>query len=290
MAPQYNYLAGDITNAYSDKTKLVTRSLVALNLADATYPAMLVVFDRVTAAKPKLRKAWVLHSLQEPKIDGTTTTVVCDGTVYLGTDRYGGKLEVRSLLPESPTVRKIGGPGKEFWVESTQTNYEPRKRPEQRHVDLAEAGAWRIEISPLRATKTDYFLHTLTVMDATVKAGPKVEAICSEQYVGIAALDRVVLFSRSPAPQTKAAFELTQPGNTHVLICDLAPGLWRVTCDGESVAVDQPVTQSVGSLYITGGRGRYELIRTSEVAPPEAPAAFWTDLARASQTSVGNDD
>jgi heparin/heparan-sulfate lyase len=56
QTPEYTYLKGDITRAYSEKVRQVVRSFVFLNLRNARVPAALVLFDRVVAADPALRK------------------------------------------------------------------------------------------------------------------------------------------------------------------------------------------------------------------------------------------
>ncbi|MCD6364889.1 MAG: hypothetical protein J7M14_03350, partial [Planctomycetes bacterium] len=47
MTPEYSYIAGDITGAYTKKVSSATRSMVTLNLSNEKYPCMLVVFDRL---------------------------------------------------------------------------------------------------------------------------------------------------------------------------------------------------------------------------------------------------
>ncbi len=255
MAPLYGYLAGDITRAYGNgKAALVTRSMVALNTGDATYPAALVVFDRVTSTDASFKKTWLLHSIQEPTVSGSTTTIVRD------TDGYGGKLVVETLLPDSPAIVTVGGPGREWWIESTQRNY-------QGFGD--EAGAWRVEVSPAARSLADHFLHVLTVMDATTAAGPAVERLTAGDLVGARVLDRAVLFSLTGEVLASGTLTLDAPGPTQVLVCDLLPGPWTVRRDGAVVAT--PTATADGKcIYFTGSAGTYTLGAGGVVAP--APA------------------
>ncbi|MFH1267619.1 MAG: hypothetical protein ABIK89_18025, partial [Planctomycetota bacterium] len=117
-------------------------------------PASLVVFDRVHSTTPEFKKKWLLHSIQEPKINDRTVTVVRDEAPY------GGELFIESLLPARATVTKIGGPGKEFWVESLGKNFPVQKPPP------SEPGAWRIEVSPAEPAAADRFLHVLRACPA----------------------------------------------------------------------------------------------------------------------------
>ncbi len=214
MAPEYSYLAGDITQAYTDKVRLVTRSMVMLNTGNPACPAVLVVFDRVAAREPAFRKTWLLHTPQEPTIAGRTTTVLRDQPPY------HGKIEVHTLLPESVEIRKIGGPGRDFWVESVGRNFPaflaPRPRndnlnppthPRDADPDIGIDG-WRVEVSPAVPRAGDLFLHVMTVMDASTAAGPRVERFGDDRTLGVLVLDRAVVISSQENLQTEARFTL----------------------------------------------------------------------------------
>jgi len=101
--PDYTLLQGDITEAYSKKVRHVTRSFVFLNLRDEQVPAALIVFDRVVSADPAFRKYWLLHTLEEPRIDSTSAVVDC--TEHGGS----GRLTLDVLLPAGSTPAPGGG-------------------------------------------------------------------------------------------------------------------------------------------------------------------------------------
>lgn len=269
--PEYSYIAGDITKAYTDKVRLVTRSMVTLHTDDATYPVALVVFDRIVASDPSFKKTWLLHTPQEPQIAGHMTTAIRDQGLY------HGKMEVQTLLPESADIRKIGGAGKDFWVESVSRNF-PAKAASEADVGV---GGWRVEVSPAKQQASDRFLHVMTVMDAAVPAGPKVERFGNNKVIGVTVLDRAVLFNAADELQKEIAFPLPAGGkaNMKILVCDLAPGYWRVTCDGRERYARLPVSEAAASLYFEGPAGRYEIKRIDEIIPGDPPATFWKDLA-----------
>ncbi len=56
QSPEYSYLKGDITQAYSSKVKEVKRSFVFLNLRNTSVPAVFIVFDRVVSSNPAFKK------------------------------------------------------------------------------------------------------------------------------------------------------------------------------------------------------------------------------------------
>jgi len=251
--PDYSYIAGEITDAYSaHKVSQVTRSMVTLNTHNEKYPCIFVVLDRVVATDPEFRKTWLLHSIQEPKVEGKITTVIRDEKAY-GGGEYSGKLMVESLLPEEVTINKVGGSGKEFWVESTQTNYaiEPKG-------DAAEPGAWRIEVSPVAKNKSDIFLNVLSVMDKNTPDAPNVQKIEEGDLVGANVLDMAILFSKSGQLLETAQFDITGEGETKILVCDLKPGVWFMKRDDAEISRPQ-VGDAGKCIYLIGLPGRYSM-------------------------------
>ena len=154
MTPDYSYLKGDITKAYSDKVKEVKRSFMFLNLKSEDIPAALIVFDKIVSSNPEYKKQWLLHSIEEPTVkDGAFT-------VKRTKDGDSGMLYDTVLLPEKGNldINTIGGHGKEFWVNGENYPNEPRT-PDPTN----EKGAWRVEVSPKSPANEDYFLNVIQV-------------------------------------------------------------------------------------------------------------------------------
>src|SRR5262249_6608264 len=115
----YVYARGDGTRAYSPaKMALFERSLAYLPSADVLF-----VLDHVVARDPGYRKAWLLHGVAEPKVEGATSVraIGQGGTSHrdasLVTFEDGqGRLRVHALLPHEREVVSRGGPGFEFWT------------------------------------------------------------------------------------------------------------------------------------------------------------------------------
>jgi heparin/heparan-sulfate lyase len=251
--PAYTYLKGDLTAAYSDKVREVKRSFVFLNLGAAAVPAALVVFDRVVSANPAFTKTWLLHSIEEPAIAGATATLT------LTSHGWSGKLVNTTLLPEPDNLRleKVGGPGKEFWVDGK--NYPNATTPPD-----PETGAWRVELSPRRQAATDLFLNVIQVMDRDSAAARPlgVDRIESQDVIAIQVADRVVGFDprgdRNPGP---VAFLVRGAGPIKFLITDLAEGTWQVWRDGNVAIPALTVSADEGTACFQGPAGRYELRR-----------------------------
>jgi len=186
-APDYSYLTGDLTRAYSQKVRQVVRSFVFLNLRNPAVPAALVVFDRVVAADPSFKKYWLLHSLEEPRVEGSAAEV----------EREQGRMMLTALLPagDNQELSKVGGPGKEFWVFGKNYPTEPAQK------DLAqrsyEPGAWRLELSPRRPSEGDFFLVAMQVSERGSNARLPVALVEEGDQVGCKVGERKVLFSRA---------------------------------------------------------------------------------------------
>jgi len=138
----YTYAVGDATRSYSPaKLTLFRRHFLFLP------PDLFVVFDQVVSTNPSFRKAWILHSVNEPAVEGALATITSGD----------GRLVSLTVLPKNPIITKIGGPGKECWVDGGNwPSLEEREWP-------PEAGAWRLEVSPSEPANEDLFLHVLQV-------------------------------------------------------------------------------------------------------------------------------
>jgi len=137
--PLFTYTVGDATRSYtSAKLRLFRRHFLFLR------PNLFVVFDRVEATSPSFPKSWLLHCVDEPAVEGSVITIT----------NGPGHLTSRTVLPEHPVITKVGGPGKECWVEG-------RNWPAVEEEWTRDAGAWRVEVSPAAPAATDLFLHVL---------------------------------------------------------------------------------------------------------------------------------
>ena len=251
--PEYSYLKGDITKAYSPKVKDVKRSFVFLNFFSESVPAALIVFDRIVSSSQDFKKTWLLHSIEEPVVNGNTITV----SRTLNGD--SGMLTDTVLLPENgnASIEKIGGPGKEFWVAGANYPNSPR-RPDPAN----ERGAWRVELSPASPAVEDCFLNVMQISDNTCTSLYSAEKIDGDQVTGVRIADRVVTFSRdSETLYNSFSFDIDGEGDFKILVTDLKPGNWQVLKDGKIFIPAADVRPEEGLLYFTAPAGRYEFRR-----------------------------
>lgn len=263
MYPEYTYLKGDITKAYTSKVEDVRRSFVFLNMepngnADLNpegvvteVPAALIVYDHVVSSDKDFKKYWLLHSIEEPQ------TGKQEFTVMRTKDGDSGKLHCNVLLPDAD-LTKIGGHGKEFWVFGENYPNAATTRPDP----CNERGEWRVEVTPKKASKEDCFLNVMQVMDNTVKPLP-VQRIDAEKVVGAVISDRAVFFCRdSRQLSDEFTFEIPKSAGkkVKVLLTDLAEGKWTVKCGKKKIDTIQVSSES-GTLYFEAQPGEYTLER-----------------------------
>jgi len=255
VVPDYTYLKGDLTSAYSSKVKCVRRSFCFLNLGDPKVPAALIVFDRVVASSPHFRKYWLLHSIEEPRIDGNRITAARTR------DGDTGKLVSTALLPEygNLEIEAVGGKGKEFWVfGENHANDPPPDRP-----DVAnERGSWRVEISPREAAVENCFLNAMQVTDSANGDLLSVGLLRCGPVVGVHIGGRIVTFSRSSEPIARPfTLPVTRDGTHKILLTDLHEGTWQVQKDGKVYIAAVPVRSDDRVLYFEGSAGEYTFLR-----------------------------
>jgi heparin/heparan-sulfate lyase len=165
--PDYSYVAGDATDTYSkEKCRLALRQFLFLP------PDFFVIFDRVVSTQADYPKTWLLHSASEPRLRGDEFRC----------EYEGGRLYGRTLLPEEPRLKKIGGPGKQFW--SDGRNW-PLPKGYQTPDELPLLGQWRVEVSPGEKSKTDFFLHLIQVGEKGASNTVRSERISEQRQVGL---------------------------------------------------------------------------------------------------------
>ncbi len=161
----FMYVRGDATKSYSpSKMNSYIRQLVYLQ------PGIIVVMDRVVSTNPDFKKTWLLHSVNEPAIDKNSNSFeITEGE---------GRLVCVSVLPNKMKVSKIGGPGKEFLVDTAHLTCGLKSTVDPQELHYAEIpGAWRVEINPAVAAKEDYFLNVLMVSNKSSKEVPTVKVL-----------------------------------------------------------------------------------------------------------------
>jgi heparin/heparan-sulfate lyase len=252
--PDYTLLQGDLTRAYSAKVKLVRRSSVFFHIGEAESPAALIVFDRVVAADPSFRKAWLLHALGEPRTSGASATL----------DAGDGRLFLDALLPARASLEKVGGPGREYLV--GEKNFPNDLTPRLAERGSAETGAWRLELRPRDAAAEDHFLAVMQVASTAKTAPSKVTPLDASGRVGcaIAATGACwcALF-RKDAARSAEPVRFTAPAGRacRILVADLTAGTWIAEHAGTAGSQKIAVSAESGAAWLNGPGGEWVLKR-----------------------------
>lgn len=237
--PDYTYFKGDITGAYKvpsfladypSKVEQVRRSFVFLNHKTKGMPGSLIVLDRVISSNPSFKKTWLLHTQHKPEIKG--------GMIFSTNTQRGrnGKLVTTVLLPESDNadITLVGGSGKEYWVDGY--NYGT--------VSQEDAGRWRVELSPKKASKVDNFLNVLQVMEVN-KTPMKIKKSYSKEgkYVAVEIGNNIVAQNLALGiNDEEITLSIGKDSKLYkVIITDLKGGLWNVQCGLEKFTVKASV-------------------------------------------------
>lgn len=263
--PEYSYISGDLAPGYSDKVSEVRRSMLFMPTENEEKPAIFVIMDKIVSSNPTFKKTFLLHSLQEPSVEGNVTTIKRD------TIGYNGKLTMQTLYPQNPNIEKIGGLGKQFWI--TDKNYPPSKGKYHSDYDSnisSEFGWGRIEISPSEEATGDYFLNVMYVSDAdNTSPVEKAQLIETEQILGARIMDKVTLFAKNKERLTEdIVFSIPDEGNVAVTVAGISEGEWKIT-DELGQTQSKIATKKGGIIYFTGSAGTYTLSTTG--TKPEEP-------------------
>lgn len=203
QVPDYTYLKGDLTGFYGYRAEDFNRSFVFFNFMNDLYPGALIVFDKITATDASYDKYFLLHSINEPVVNGNTTTI------QRTENGYNGQLINTTLLPGEGNVNIEVVEGYEVFG----TTY-----PEPLNGPTDEGGEWRIQVSPVADAETDLMLNVMQVSDAGVTPLPVTQiGSAQDPLVGAKIYDRIALFSTSgeeiegtvSIPQAAKAFSST---------------------------------------------------------------------------------
>lgn len=257
--PDYTYFKGDITEAYKvpkyiaeypSKVDVVRRSFVFLNHKSEGMPGSLIILDKVVSTDPSFKKTWLLHTQNEPSVQGN---VIINQSTQGGRN---GKLVTNVLLPEqnNQKIELVGGPGKEYWVDGH--NYGT--------VTQEDAGCWRIELSPETPSLSDNFLNVVQAME-TSREPRSVNKVLSadKKYVAVEVGNNIVAQNLDLTINNQSiSFEIGQENQIYkVMITDLEEGQWVVTTAADKFSASASIN---GVLVFESKGGKFNISKVSE--------------------------
>ncbi len=249
--PSYTYLKGDIKDAYSDKVTAYTRSFLFFNFFEDVHPGALIVMDKITSSNPMYKKTWLLHSQNEPEINGNVTTFA----------NAGGRLTNETLLPVPASIKKVGGEGKEFLVGNTNYSITPV------YEECDESGNWRIEISPESENTTDYFLNVIQVNDDNDLITPLESTMYeTEEFYGVKINNKVGFLSKHDE-RISREFTLVVNGDEELsyVVCGLEEGTWTVKNNSGILIGDFVASSDGGTISFNAMPGTYVVSKKDNI-------------------------
>jgi heparin/heparan-sulfate lyase len=242
--PLFSYFSVDLKSAYSSKIREYVRTFCFLNLGGEQTPAVLVVLDNMTTAKPEFKKYWQVNSLNPPE-------KTADGVILRNSDLgLTGKVSVRMLRPVA-AERSVE-------ILSGAAAYTVFGRPfTPPFPSLPEANGHRVMFSPKTAQASDVFL---TVMPMSDDKAPELPVALAETPAtfALSLADRVVVLSKN-GKLIERPFPVDVPAgrNRQLLLAGLAPGNWSIRGQDGKVQANTRVEAGKNTFYGVVPGGRY---------------------------------
>ena len=230
--PKYAYIAGDITPAYTNSsiTGVERRMLSVFNTQNSDAPMYFFVYDRVKTSNSTYQAAFLLHTVNEPTIDGNTVTVTSGGNVYNEKPKTGGQLVLQSIIGGS-TIRTYGGENMNYVVNGSQVATKSGQ----------DDGYWgRVEI--LTDKGTDHtMLNVMYVTDAGKTLSLPATGFSTDKVDGAAIGNSVAVFLKNTT-NYNGTLTFTAPDTGYgekvfYYVSGMAEGRWTVTCGSQVINV-----------------------------------------------------
>jgi hypothetical protein len=205
--PDYAYSVGDATKAYDPgKMSLFRRSLIYLRDHSYDHP-LILVHDRVISTRAELKKTYLLHTINKPRIINNVATIALTA---LPNPMVG--LHQETVLPKNSQISMVGGRNnaQDFYVldnglgapQNFSAGVRYKDQQERMQQGLLEGGQWRVEVSPGSAALEDTFLNAISIVDE-----PGVNGRANIQYVHSQKLDGLVINDADGQERTLALLQ-----------------------------------------------------------------------------------
>ena len=242
--PFYSYFSVNLTSAYSKKIVDYVRTFCFLNLDNARTPAVLIILDNMTTARPEFRKYWQVNTLSPPE-------TTADGVILRNSNsEVGGKVTLRMLRPKVGERNLQVLSGKD--ANSVFGQFFTPPKP-----DRPEANGHRVLFSPAKEQGNDVFL---TVMSMSDDKGPDlpVDLVELPEAFVVTLADRVVVLSRTGKLLTQALHvDVGADESCQLLLAGLAPGAWSIRGQDGKVRFNTRVEANRNTAFFVVPGGVY---------------------------------
>jgi len=267
----FDFVDYDYTRNYKGENyvKRMRRALIYFrdpNAPNYSNQEYLLVFDDAEVTGAAIKRRWLLHTPQHPKLldgqwqprgEGFWTSE--SGSILEVSNTLlnaHGRLFVKILAPQNYQLRLRGGNvGKKyFWFTDAEGGDLTKRGP---FTDLGAfwAGTHRLEIEDETPGASSKYLVAMQIGDAnTLKQMVKVSRIDAGDFIG-AMLNgnRLGLFNRSENPGNMASYSIVSAKKIQHVITGLQPGKYRVFQD-KNLLLSANVAEN-GVLFFNSKKG-----------------------------------
>ncbi|MBT7162222.1 MAG: hypothetical protein HN904_05550 [Victivallales bacterium] len=248
--PFFSHFAVDLKSAYSDKIRSYVRSFCFLNLDNEQTPAVLIVLDALTTAKPEFEKRWQINALNPP--ERTAEGVVLHQSA-LG---LTGKVNIRMLRPR-PTHRELEILSGKMANSVAGTVFEAPK------PNAPEGKGHRVVFSAKTARAQETFLTVLTMAGEDAPELPVAVAETPNAFV-LSLANRVVVMPRNEKLLGEPLTVEVPPGQGwQLLLAGLAPGAWSIQSADGKTALNATVLAGQHTAFAVVDGGPYAINPTT---------------------------
>ena len=236
---EYAYIASNIAPAYDEDVEYLSRRMLSIFTESADFPMIFACYDRIMAADPGFRKAILLHTMNEPVINGNIVTLA----------NGGGKLVASYISNSDIDILPLGGENSNRLINGNQCG-----------ISNFRGDGWkslwgRIEVVPKEGNKTDSVLSVMYVTGEENEKTLEAEKLSGYGILGAKIMNNALLFiEKLPCPDSSYEIEVAGEGELTYYVSGLSEGKWKVKAGNKSLTVKVSADERFARFAAPAGR------------------------------------
>ena len=233
----YAYVASNIAPAYDGDVEYLSRRMLSIFTESKEFPLIFACYDRITAASGDFKKSILLHTENEPEINGNKVTLT----------NGGGRLVASYLSDSELDLTSIGGENNNRVINGKQIPMNDFR------------GDWhtlwgRVEVSPKLGNKTDDVLAIMLATDADNEISPEVKKLSTDKILGATVMNNALIFIKDiSCPEDIYEISVCGDGEMTYYISGLSAGKWTAEVAGKTVELNVSEEERFARFTAQGG-------------------------------------